>query len=95
MRAGVWDWNRPGTALRVLDVDGQLVSFDNRRLDAARKIVDPVRIQRLSPYDPYPASSTGKTWEQAFKERRNDKRNRPDGGPVPESGTPNRLVMRP
>jgi hypothetical protein len=63
MREGAWDWNRPGSALRVLDIDGQLVSFDNRRLDAAREVGEPVKVQRLNPDDPYPASATGKTWE--------------------------------
>ena len=33
MSKGEWDWNR--SPLNVMEVDGQLVSYDNRRLDAA------------------------------------------------------------
>src|SRR5207253_1494971 len=37
MRTGAFDWTRPGTALKVIERGGQLVSYDNRRLDAARE----------------------------------------------------------
>ncbi|WP_319019466.1 hypothetical protein [Pantoea ananatis] len=33
MKNGQWDWNR--SPLNVVDVDGQLVTYDNRSLDAA------------------------------------------------------------
>lgn len=87
MRAGQWDWQRPGTALRVLEVDGQLVSYDNRRLDAAREVGRPVIVERLDPNAPYPASPSGRTWTQQFKRRMNEGRNRNEQGePVPPNG---------
>jgi hypothetical protein len=48
----------PGAALTVMEVDGQLISHDNRRLDAAREIGGPVTIHRVNPNDPYPASTS-------------------------------------
>ncbi|WP_329105020.1 ricin-type beta-trefoil lectin domain protein [Micromonospora sp. NBC_01699] len=86
MRSGEWDWNRPGTPLRVMDVDGQLVSYDNRRLDAGREVGAPVRIERVNPGDPFPDSTTGKTWGDKFRERFNDPRNKRAGGVVPPQG---------
>jgi RHS repeat-associated protein len=86
MREGQWDWNRPGTALRVIDVGGQLVSYDNRRLDAAREVGDPVRVSRVNPDDAFPDSTTGKTWWDKFKQRFNDPRNLRAGGCVPDTG---------
>ncbi|MFD7450959.1 DUF6531 domain-containing protein [Kitasatospora sp. NPDC059827] len=83
MAAGRWDWTRPGTALRVIEVDGQLVSFDNRRLDAAREFGGPAAIIRV---DPCAAGPKGKTWEEAFEERFNDRRNLEQGGRVPRQG---------
>jgi hypothetical protein len=91
MRQGLWDWNQPGAALRVIDVGGQLVTFDNRRLDAAREVGDPVRVQQVNPDDPYPPSTTGLTWGDAFKRRFNDGRNIRAGGCVPDTG----LYQRP
>lgn len=86
MQQGLWDWNRPGTALRVIEVGGQLVTYDNRRLDAAREVGDPVRVQRVNPDDPFPGSTTGKTWWDKFKQRFNDPRNLRAGGCVPDTG---------
>jgi RHS repeat-associated protein len=85
MRDGTWDWNRPGTALRVIERDGQLVSYDNRRLDAAREVraEDPtyrVKIERLDPNALMPAKTTGMTWDQAFEKRMKRKRNWDENG---------------
>jgi hypothetical protein len=87
MRAGEWDWSRPDAALRVLDVDGQLVTYDNRRLDAALETnVKKVPITIVNPNDPHPDSTTGKTWSDKFNQRFNDIRNKRAGGIVPRNG---------
>ncbi|MBM4796383.1 RHS repeat protein [Streptomyces sioyaensis] len=87
MRAGEWDWKRPGAGLTVMEVDGQLVSYDNRRLDAAREIGEPVTIHRVNPNDPYPPSPNGVTWKEAFRKRMNSGLNRDaQGNPVPPTG---------
>ncbi|EHF5571061.1 RHS repeat protein, partial [Salmonella enterica] len=85
MRNGGWDWDR--SPLRVIDIDGQLVSYDNRRLDAALEAgLDKVKIIRIDPNAPHPDSSTGKTWLQKFRERFRDRRNIKAGGIVPDKG---------
>ncbi|MFI6057783.1 RHS repeat-associated core domain-containing protein [Streptomyces sp. NPDC051286] len=85
MRDGTWDWNRPGTPLRVIERNGQLVSYDNRRLDAAREVRagDPdyrVRVERVDPDAANPAKSSGMTWEQSFEQRMKKKINRDENG---------------
>ena len=70
----------------MIDVGGQLVTYDNRRLDAARKVGDLVRVQRVNLDDPFPDSTTGKTWWDKFKQRFNDPRNLRAGGCVPDTG---------
>ncbi|EKA1091126.1 RHS domain-containing protein, partial [Escherichia coli] len=85
MRNGGWDWDR--SPLRVIDIDGQLVSYDNRRLDAALEAgLDKVKVIRVDPNAPHPDSSTGKTWLQKFRERFRDRRNIKAGGIVPDKG---------
>ncbi|RAJ64366.1 RHS repeat-associated protein [Streptomyces sp. KhCrAH-43] len=87
MRSGEWDWQRPGTALKVMEVDGQLVSYDNRRLDAAREVGRPVIIERIDPNAVHPDSTTGRTWAEQFRRRMNSGRNRNElGEPVPPTG---------
>ncbi|MFD7979011.1 DUF6531 domain-containing protein [Streptomyces sp. NPDC059071] len=87
MRSGEWDWRRPGTALKVMEVDGQLVSYDNRRLDAAREVGRPVIIERVDPNAVHPDSTTGRTWAEQFRRRMNSARNRNElGEPVPPTG---------
>ncbi|MFE3017103.1 DUF6531 domain-containing protein [Streptomyces sp. NPDC059256] len=87
MRSGEWDWRRPGTALKVMEVDGQLVSYDNRRLDAAREVGRPVIIERVDPNAVHPDSTTGRTWAEQFRRRMNSPRNRNElGEPVPPTG---------
>jgi RHS repeat-associated protein len=83
MRAGQWDWNR--SPLTVIDRGGQLVSYDNRRLDAARQVrsEDPnyrVKVARVDPNSPNPAKSTGKSWDQSFEQRMRSKRNQDANG---------------
>ena len=76
-----------GDPLNVMDVDGQLISYDNRRLLAAQNAeLKKVPINVVNPDDVHPDSTTGKTWRQQFDKRRNDKRNRASGGSVPEQG---------
>lgn len=54
--------------LNVLEVDGQLVTYDNRRLDAALEAgVEKVAVQRVDPNAVHPSSTTGKTWQQNSK----------------------------
>ena len=87
MNANQWDWERTESALRVMDVDGQLVTYDNRRLDAALESnTDQVPIQRVNPDDPFPDSTTGKTWSEKFQQRFSDPRNKRAGGTVPDEG---------
>ncbi|WP_328779975.1 DUF6531 domain-containing protein [Streptomyces canus] len=87
MRNGEWDWTRPGTALRVMEVDGLLVTYDNRRLDAAREVEAPVAVVRVDPDGPHPDSTTGMTWREKFEQRMTDRRNRNERGErVPPTG---------
>lgn len=84
MRAGQWDWTRSGP-LRVLERDGQLVSYDNRRLLAAQTAkLDRVPIQIVDERAQVPGGT--RTWGEAFESRFNDPRNVAAGGPVPATG---------
>ena len=59
-----------GDPLNVMIRDGQMVSFDNRRLDAAlENKVDKVPVNIVDEESPYPKSTTGKSWNDAFDER--------------------------
>lgn len=69
-----------------MQVDGQLVSYDNRRLDAARS-GEAVVIERVDPNAIHPDSTTGRTWAEQFRRRMNSGRNRNElGEPVPPTG---------
>jgi RHS repeat-associated protein len=84
MNNGNWDWSRSGP-LRVMDQNGQLVSYDNRRLMAAQNAgLDSVPIEQVDPNGIMPGSK--KTWGKAFDQRMNDPRNIAEGGPIPEGG---------
>ena len=84
MASGQWDWSRSGP-LRVMEVDGQLISYDNRRLMAAQDArLESVPVQIVRPAETMPGSK--KTWGQAFEQRRNDPRNVTAGGAVPATG---------
>ena len=94
MKSGKWDWTRPGTALRVLEVNGQLVTYDNRRLNAALEAGETrVAIDRVDPSAPDGISTAGRTWQQAFDKRFRDPRNVKAGGRVPPEGLSTRPVM--
>jgi hypothetical protein len=87
MKAGNWDWEKSGP-LRVMDRDGSLVSYDNRRLMAAQQAnLDSVPVQMVKPNDMLP--DTSKTWNQAFLDRLNHKWNVKAGGVVPNNGLSN------
>ncbi|WP_144235416.1 RHS repeat domain-containing protein, partial [Snodgrassella alvi] len=91
MKNGQWDWNR--SPLNVIEVDGQLVTYDNRRLDAALEAgSDKVKVIKVDPNAPHPNSNTGKTWWQKFQQRFNDKRNKRAGGVVPNKGLSQRPI---
>ena len=84
MKAGNWDWSRSGP-LKVMERDGQWVSYDNRRLMAAQQAgLDSVPVQVVKPTELVPGKNS--TWEKAFIDRFNDFRNIKLGGPVPNSG---------
>jgi hypothetical protein len=85
MLDGTWDWDRPGTALRVIERDGQLVSYDNRRLDAAReaRAQNPdykVKVERVDPNAANPEKSSGMSWDKSFEKRMRSKRNQDENG---------------
>jgi len=83
MKEGKWNWERSGP-LRVVEQDGQLVSYDNRRLLAAQRAGVKVPIEVVNPAATMPGSK--KTWGRAFDARMNDSRNKAGGGSVPRGG---------
>ena len=73
--------------INVMEVDGQLVSYDNRRLLSAQNAgLTELEVNIVKADDAFPGSTTGKTWGQKFQERFNDKRNKKAGGVVPDKG---------
>lgn len=61
------------------------VSYDNRRLRAAQMAdLEKIPIEIVAAEDIMPGSK--KTWEKAFKMRRNEQRNWMDGQPAPATG---------
>ncbi|WP_151636244.1 RHS repeat-associated core domain-containing protein [Noviherbaspirillum aerium] len=59
-----------GDPLNVINRDGVLVSFDNRRLAAAQSLgLKEVPVNMVAGSSAYPKSTTGKTWDVAFNER--------------------------
>lgn len=82
MESGKWDWDRtskkgnPVAVITVADVDGQLVSFDNRRLLAAQNAkLSSVKIQRVDLRDVKPGTNI--TWGESLAKRLDS---RPKGG---------------
>ena len=91
MKNGQFDWNR--SPINVINVDGQLVTYDNRRLDAALDAgLEKIKVNKVDPNSPHPNSSTAKTWEQKFQQRFNDIRNKKAGGVVPKTGLKKRPI---
>jgi len=84
MANGKWDWERSGP-IRVMERDGRLVSYDNRRLMAAQQAgLDDIPIEMVQPQDIMPGSKM--TWDKAFQRRFSDPRNVRAGGVVPNNG---------
>jgi hypothetical protein len=84
MKQSKWFWSDSGP-VRVMNVDGQLVAYDNRRLMAAQDAgLKNIPIQIVNPNDIIPGSKM--TWKEAFDKRFNDPRNIKDGGAVPRNG---------
>lgn len=93
MRNGQFDWNR--SPLNVIIIDGRLVSYDNRRLDAALEAgLEKVKVNIVDPNSPHPNSSTGRTWSQKFQDRFKDKKNKKAGGVVPKTGLKTRPLKK-
>ncbi len=84
MKNGNWDWTRSGP-IRVMEVNGKLLSYDNRRLMAARLAgLKEIPIQKINPNDIMPGSKS--TWASKFRSRRLNRLNVEAGGVVPEEG---------
>ena len=84
MSNGRWDWSRSGP-INVMRQGDRYVTFDNRRLLAAREANLPeIRINVVDPKAIRP--NTAMTWEEAFRRRFNDPRNKRAGGIVPNGG---------
>ncbi len=80
--------------IRVIEVEGQLVSYDNRRLLSAQNAgITEIEVELVNPSDPFPKSTTGKTWNDKFKERFNDKRNKRTGGVISPKGLKSKPVL--
>lgn len=84
MKSGNWDWSKSGP-LRIMERDGKLVSYDNRRLMAAQQAgLESVPVEFVTPTDMHPELPM--TWEDAFLKRLNHEWNIKAGGQVPNSG---------
>ncbi|XXY46624.1 RHS repeat-associated core domain-containing protein [Sorangium sp. So ce269] len=95
MRNRRWDWDQSGP-LRCMEVNGQLVSYDNRRLRAAQNATAQQPTVPVEIVDPRGRAPTGQTWAQAFESRRCDPRNAAAGGAVPPEGlTQQPSIVRP
>jgi len=69
----------------MMEIDGQLVSYDNRRIAAARMAGLPeVPYEKVDPSALFPGSK--RTWAQQFERRRFDPRNLIEGEPLPRTG---------
>jgi hypothetical protein len=90
MRDGTWDWTRTSRSgnnvavLTVAEVDGKLVSFDNRRLLAAQKAeLKQVAVQRVNLSDIKPGTTI--TWQESLNRRLNSS---PAGSGLPKVQLP-------
>ena len=100
MRDRTWDWTRTSKSgnnvavLTVAEVDGQLVSFDNRRLLAAQNAeLKQVGVQRVNLSDIKPGTTI--TWQESLNRRLNSS---PKGSglpkvQLPKEGTPEKPTV--
>ncbi|MFV0344937.1 MAG: RHS repeat domain-containing protein [Bacteroidales bacterium] len=71
--------------IRVMEIDGQLVSYDNRRLLSAQNAeLDSLDVKLVKGDDIMPGSKM--TWNEAFQKRFNHSKNIEAGGVVPDKG---------
>jgi RHS repeat-associated protein len=78
--------------IRVMEVDGQLVSYDNRRLLSAQNAgLESIEVELVKGDNIMPGSK--KTWNEAFQKRFNDPRNIEAGGTVPNKGLKEKLSL--
>jgi RHS repeat-associated protein len=99
MKNNNWDWekgkNGSGpSAPRVMNIEGQWVTYDNRRVAAAQEAgLKKIPVQVVHRDDINPESSKGKTWWQSFMRRFRDTRNKVTGGIVPKTGLKQRPLI--
>ena len=81
----IWDASKYTKPIDVIVVDGQMVSYDNRRLLAAQNAgLESLEVNVVKGDDIMPGSKS--TWSDKFKKRFRDQRNIDAGGIVPETG---------
>ena len=91
MERGEWNWARTDAPPTVMKVGEKWVTYDNRRVLAARAAGLPeIPVRVVKPQSPGPRGY--KTWEDAFAARRTDPRNFRS---VPEEGLCNPPLVRP
>lgn len=77
-----------------MERNGQLVSYDNRRLLVAREAgLSEVPVEMVEPNAIMPGSK--KTWEKQYRKRFRDGRNQAFGGDVPNTGLSTEPVVVP
>jgi uncharacterized protein RhaS with RHS repeats len=92
MKTSNWDWGRSGP-LNVAEIDGQLVSLDNRRLYAAQMAdLESVPINKVNLSDPLPKPATGGTYGSNLDKKLNSKPKNTNVPRVqlPKTGTKNK-----
>ena len=79
--------------INVIIVDGQMVTYDNRRLLAAQNAgLNTLEINTVEADELFPLSEKN-TWWDKFKERYKDERNIVEGGIVPDKGLKEKPVL--
>ena len=81
--------------INVIIVDGQMVTYDNRRLLAAQNAgLNTLEINTVQADELFPLSEKKKTWWNKFKKRYKDERNIAAGGIVPDKGLKEKPVLK-
>ncbi|MCV9934726.1 RHS repeat-associated core domain-containing protein, partial [Flavobacterium sp. LS1R47] len=81
----VWNPEKYTKPIDVMVRDGQMVSYDNRRLLSAQNAnLSELKVNMVDGNDIMPGSN--KTWNEAFEKRFKDIRNIREGGVVPNNG---------